>query len=84
MAYKALISFAGRVTMRRGEVKEIDDKTIANSLAQAGYVVEVNDGAKKKVSEVKAEATPEGATLEDKPVKRTRAKRSNKGGSDNG
>ena len=39
MKVKALVSFAGAVSMYAGEIREIDD-TIARDLLHAGYVVE--------------------------------------------
>ena len=39
--YKALKSFAGKVSMRKGEVKEINDKEIVKDLLNAGYIEEV-------------------------------------------
>ena len=36
--YKALISFTGAVSMKKGEVKAIADETIAKDLVRCGYV----------------------------------------------
>lgn len=36
--YKALISFTGAVSMKKGEVKAIADEAIANDLVKCGYV----------------------------------------------
>lgn len=41
MMYRALKSFCGNVTMRRGEVKAITDKNVVADLLRAGYIVEV-------------------------------------------
>lgn len=46
MKVKALVSFAGSVTMAVGEEKEIKDKAILKDLLRAEYVEEVS---KKKV-----------------------------------
>ena len=35
---KALVSFAGIVTMGKGETKDIDNENIVNDLVSAGYV----------------------------------------------
>lgn len=43
--YKALKTFAGKVTMTRGEVKNVDD-TIAASLVKAKYLEAVSEGKK--------------------------------------
>lgn len=54
--YKALKSFAGAVSMRKGEVKEINDKEIVKDLLNAGYIEEVKPAKKeKKVQEVQEE-----------------------------
>lgn len=55
--YKALKSFAGAVSMRKGEVKEINDKEIVKDLLNAGYIEEVKPAKKeKKVQEVQEES----------------------------
>lgn len=46
--YKALKSFGGRVTMRRGEVKAISDPIIVKDLLNAGYIEEVKPAGKEK------------------------------------
>ena len=50
--YKALESFVGKVSMVKGEVKEILDKEVANDLLKAGYIEELADN-KLKSEEVK-------------------------------
>lgn len=47
--YKALKSFAGKVSMRKGEVKEINDKGIVKDLLNAGYIEEVKPEKKEKL-----------------------------------
>ena len=55
MAYKATIAFAGRkISMRRGEVKEITDEALAKDLIKAGYVIELEES---KPLESKPEAS---------------------------
>ena len=49
MKYKALKSFCGQVNMFAGEVREIE-KSLAESLLDAGYIVEV---ASEKTEEPK-------------------------------
>ena len=39
--YKALKSFTGKITMKRGEVKAIEDKTAVADLIRAGFIEEV-------------------------------------------
>ena len=45
--YEALKSFCGKVSMRKGEIKKIDDINIANDLVNAGYIKKIID--KKQV-----------------------------------
>ena len=52
--YKALVSFAGKVSMRKGEEKEINDKVIAKDLLNARYIEEIKPA--KKV-ELKVQTT---------------------------
>ena len=47
--YKALKSFAGKVSMRKGEVKEINDKEIVKDLLSAGYIEEVKPEKKEEL-----------------------------------
>lgn len=65
--YKAQKTFAGKVTMARGEVKEVPED-VAKSLLKAGYIAAL-DGGKK--AEAKAEAEEK---TEAKP-KKTRTKK---------
>lgn len=44
--YKALKSFSGVISMRKGEVKAITDKAVIADLTKAGYIEEVK--AEKK------------------------------------
>lgn len=46
--YKALKSFSGKVSMRRGEVKAITDKEVIADLTRAGYIEEVKPDKKTK------------------------------------
>ena len=39
--YKALKSFCGKLTMNKGQVREIADKEFAKNLLEAGYIEEV-------------------------------------------
>lgn len=38
MLLKALTSFAGKISMYAGEVREVEDKQLIQDLLQAGYV----------------------------------------------
>lgn len=40
-AYKALVSFAGRVSMYKGQVKNLTDKDVIADLLRAGYIEEI-------------------------------------------
>lgn len=48
MKYKAVVSLCGKISMARGEVKEIEDKEIVKDLLKAGYIVEVEEKKKAK------------------------------------
>ena len=50
MKVRALISFSGLVSMRKGEVKEIRDKNIVTDLLRAGYVEQIEKQKNKKSS----------------------------------
>lgn len=47
MKVEALTTFAGRVSMYKGEVKDIDD-SLADSLARVGYVKKIEVKETKK------------------------------------
>lgn len=46
MAYKALKSFAGLVSMKRGEERDIKDEALVKDLLRAGYIVDLSDKQK--------------------------------------
>jgi hypothetical protein len=68
--YRALISFSGLVSMRKGEVREISDNEVVKDLLSAGYIEEVKSEKTKteKPEEVKPKA-------EKSTKKKTSAKR---------
>ena len=41
MAYRALVTFTGRLSMVKGEVREIEDTELAKRFISAGYLTEV-------------------------------------------
>lgn len=41
MAYRALKSFSGKITMVKGEVREIADAEVAKDLVKCGYVADL-------------------------------------------
>lgn len=55
--YKALKSFGGKISMKKGEVKDINDEDIANDLLNAGYIEKIKEETKeiktKIINEVK-------------------------------
>ncbi len=66
MKIRALESFSGAISMRKGEIRECDNKVTLKDLLKAGYIEEVkekkskenelteeNEGLKKQVEELK-------------------------------
>ena len=47
--YKALVSFSGRVSMVKGEVRDINDPVVVADLLKANYIVDLE--AKKKAAD---------------------------------
>ena len=45
-----MIGFSGLVSMRKGEVKDIDDKNIVTDLIRAGYIEPIEKPKNKKSS----------------------------------
>ena len=41
MLYKALKSFGGKVSMRKGETKEINDNNLVKDLLKVGYIEQI-------------------------------------------
>lgn len=48
MAYRALKSFTGLLTMTKGEVRDIEDEALVKDLLKAGYLVDLSE--KQKVA----------------------------------
>lgn len=46
--YKAIRSFSGIITMRKGMEKEINDDAVAQDLMRAGFVVALNSSKPEK------------------------------------
>lgn len=46
MAYRALISFSGLVSMVKGEVREIADEAVAKDLVRCGYIEDLSEKQK--------------------------------------
>ena len=58
--YKALCSFTGRVSMVKGEVRDINDPVIVADLLRAKYIVDLE--AKKKAADAAAKTQPKKST----------------------
>lgn len=69
MKYKAITTFAGRVTMRAGEVQDLD-KVLAEPLLKSGYLEPVEKAEeepvadKDEVKEKESERTDAGSDLQ--------------------
>lgn len=44
--YKALKTFCGKVSMHKGETRNLTDKTVINDLLKAGYIEEMQPAKK--------------------------------------
>jgi hypothetical protein len=51
--YKALVSFSGKLSMSKGQVREIKDNVIVEDLLRAGYIEEVKPTKKDEVKPTK-------------------------------
>ena len=51
--FKALKTFSGKISMKKGEVRDIKDKYIVNDLLQAGYIEKEKPATKKKSAKKK-------------------------------
>ena len=61
--YKALISFSGLVSMRKGEVGEIADKAVAEDLLKVRYIEEISPAPAEeapKATKTRNKKTPKG------------------------
>lgn len=52
MAYKAVVSFSGKVSMVVGEVRDLTNNAIVKDLLKAGYIEEVQPAEKTKAKKV--------------------------------
>jgi hypothetical protein len=53
--FKALITFSGKVSMVKGQVKEINDKEVVEDLLKAGYIEEIKPAKEVKPTKKKQE-----------------------------
>lgn len=60
MAYRALRSFSGIVTMVKGEVREIDNEEVVKDLLRAGYIVDLSEKQKAAAKSSKPAKTKGG------------------------
>lgn len=51
MKYIAKKAFSGRLSMKRGDIKELDDAYIIEDLLNAGYIEEVQPAPKGETAE---------------------------------
>ena len=77
--YKALVSFSGRISMVKGEVRDINDPVVVADLLKAKYIVDLE--AKKKAADVAAKTQPKKSTK--KSSKKRSSKKSSEGGASN-
>lgn len=50
MAYRALRSFSGLISMVKNEVRDIEDKKIVTDLIRAGYIEDLSEKQKSSKS----------------------------------
>ena len=53
--YKAIKSFSGLVSMKKGEIKDLKDAYTIKDLLNAGYIEEIKEEVKKVETKVKEE-----------------------------
>ena len=72
--FKALKSFSGKISMAKGQVKDIKDENIIKDLLNAGYIEEVKEEVskvKKEVEKIETEVKEEIKEAVEKPKKTT-------------
>ena len=60
MAYRALRSFSGTLSMVKGEVREIEDEEIAKDLLRVGYIADLSEKQKAAKSSKPTKTTKGG------------------------
>lgn len=75
--YKALKSFSGIISMRKGEVKDIQDDFIVTDLKNAGYIEDYVEEPKDEVEQKKVEEPKVEETIE-KTIKKVEKKTTKK------
>lgn len=78
--FKALKSFCGKVSMKKGEIKEINDVNISNDLLNAGYIEKVKEEVKNIETKVKEEIKNTEENIKEKieEVKKPKSSRKKK------
>ena len=78
--YKALKSFGGIVSMKKGDIKPINDVNIANDLLKAGYIEKVKEEVKNIETKVKEEIKNTEENIKEKieEVKKPKSSRKKK------
>lgn len=72
MKYKATTTFAGRVTMRAGEVQDLD-KVLAEPLLKSGYLEPVEKPEEEPVEKAEEEPVADKDEVKEKESERTDA-----------
>lgn len=67
--FKALKSFCGKVSMKQGETKDINDKELIKDLLNSGLIEEVKDEVKKIDTKVKEEVKKEEEKIKEEVKK---------------
>lgn len=70
MKIKALCSFAGVVSMAKGEIKDCENMDVVNDLLDSGYVEAVKAGAAILVNAPELEETPSAKKPNKRAVKK--------------
>lgn len=60
MAYRALTSFSGLVSMKKGEERDIQDEAIVKDLLRAGYIEDLSANQKAAKSSKSSKKGGEG------------------------
>lgn len=72
MAYRANITFSGKITMIKGEVRELADSEVVADLLKCGYITDLSEKKKARAEAVEPKREPEAVAEEPKPEKKTR------------
>lgn len=73
MLVRAKVNFSGKISMSAGDVRDIKDSYILNDLIRAGYI-----GPEAKEAEIVEKAVKKPVTVSEKPVEKSKPKRTRK------